>query len=94
MTHAGASDAEGPGGTSGAGLADPEAPSCKRRFNGTSGMTGILNGLRVQGGESTTATDAVNPGVKDKKRANRNADDEDFTRLPCSRNSPLEAATR
>ncbi|KAJ1150080.1 hypothetical protein NDU88_002878 [Pleurodeles waltl] len=51
-------------------------------------MAGLLNGLRVQGQESTTTTDAANPRAKDERRADSDADDEDFTDCHAAEEAP------
>ncbi|KAJ1146260.1 hypothetical protein NDU88_012538 [Pleurodeles waltl] len=56
-----------PGGTSGAGLFDPEDPARRRRIKGTPCTAGLLKGTGDQGG-GAAAADTVTTGAEEEGR--------------------------
>ncbi|KAJ1105253.1 hypothetical protein NDU88_002661 [Pleurodeles waltl] len=82
------------GGTSGVGLADPEVLSWDEQDADTSGRAGPLNGPKQPRGGATMGTEIFLPGTNDEGWANRNADGDAISRLPCIGRGTQEAATR
>ncbi|KAJ1184411.1 hypothetical protein NDU88_001218 [Pleurodeles waltl] len=57
-------------------------------------MDGALNVPKYLGGSATTGAEAFTPGTNDEGWADRDADGDDFIRLPCNGRGTQEAATR